>query len=95
MNCPQCLADNDLDTNRCWKCGNDLVSRAALSSADLVRVQRVGRLCARWRERAAALELSHSNPDEPLIWEIAQEADTLRKCADDLESEWAGTEPTH
>jgi hypothetical protein len=65
------------------------------SSADetAFAVQRVGRLCARWREEAAHLENSMDG-QYPTDSEMAERANALRECAAALEAEWAGTEPT-
>lgn len=59
-------------------------------------LQRVGRLCARWREDATAmLEIAEDAPtDSQEQLECYERMRTLRDCADGLERELAGTEPT-
>ena len=46
-------------------------------------LQRVGRLCALWREEAAQMDV-----------ECRERSLALRDCADALQREWEGTEPT-
>lgn len=65
--------------------------RAAQSSS----LRRVGRLCARWREEARTMEkIADEDPDSYEARECYERAATLQDCANDLEREWAGTEPT-
>ena len=75
---------------------NNLVSEAARPDADFVRVQRVDRLCARWRERAATCRKIANNlrdVDRTLSCVWLGEAETLENCINDFDREWAGTEP--
>lgn len=69
-----------------------LETRAAKSSS----LRRLGRLCARWREDAAAMqEIALDEPeDSQTQLECYERMRTLRDCAEALERELAGTEPT-
>jgi hypothetical protein len=56
-------------------------------------MQRAGRICARWRERAAVCRdmserLKDSCPEMSLVW--LEEAQTLDECIYDLETEVGG-----
>ena len=70
-----------------------LQARAEESSS----LRRLGRLCARWREEANEMDaIAWDEPfdDTTLALECYERARTLRDCANALEREWAGTEPT-
>lgn len=62
-------------------------------------LRRVGRLCARWRDNARTMDELADECDglgeEKDAAECLERARTFRECANDLASEWAGTEPTH
>lgn len=69
------------------------LERAEKSSS----LRRLGRLCARWREEAVAMdEIADEEGDDECILalECRERSRTLRDCANALEREWAGTEPT-
>ena len=61
-------------------------------------LQRVGRLCARWRDNANTMDELADECDglgeEKDAAECLERARTFRECANDLATEWAGTEPT-
>ena len=60
-------------------------------------VQRVGRLCALWREEASQMdEIAEEEGDNEsrLAIECRERSLALRDCADALQREWEGTEPT-
>ena len=63
-----------------------------------VRLHALGRLCARWREESARIDAradkEERRGEEYLAKQMRTAAQTLRGCAYDLESGWAGTEPT-
>lgn len=75
---------------------------AARSNADFVRVQRVGRLCAWWREEAKQLRAEAAKMDRMGHPRTAEKAGAgalvYETCANVLEkalkTEGAGTEPT-
>lgn len=61
-------------------------------------LQRVGRLCARWQDNARTMDELADECDglgeEKDAAECLERARTFRECANDLATEWAGTEPT-
>jgi len=72
-------------------------SGASDKSWESSSLRRVGRLCARWREDADAMSEIASEERDPetiLALECYERERTLRDCANDMEREWAGTEPT-
>ncbi len=92
--CPNCNATlAQQPAIACWECGYDLVLGAARSDADSVRVQRVGRLLARWRRTSETLwkhaEMWSSDNDRAAAAQLDGLIDEL-----DAELEVAGEWPT-
>ena len=86
-------------TYECTQCGRREAaddSAKAPDEQETRSLERVGRLCARWREDATAmLEIAEDAPtDSQEQLECYERMRTLRDCADGLERELAGTEPT-
>ena len=81
-----------------------LAGRAAAADSDSApdeektrSLQRVDRLCARWRDNARTMDELADECDglgeEKDSAECLERARTFRECANDLATEWAGTEP--
>jgi len=59
-------------------------------------LQRVGRLCALWREEAAQMDQiakEEGDDESKMAVECRERSLALRDCADALQREWEGTEP--
>lgn len=77
---------------------NNLVPEPARPSEEIVPLQRMGRLCARWRDKARDCEqrattLSRDHQHAHAACEAAK-AEAIYGLLADIELEVAGTEPT-
>jgi hypothetical protein len=92
MKCLNCNYDNLTHASVCYRCGADLPIGTALTDADSVRVQRVDRLAARWRDMAT--EEIYQMEDDPERREYHRgQASALCMAANMIETEWAGSGP--